>query len=423
MIMPNDVYSTLKERGFVDQISSDDLKEMLKNPLSFYLGFDPTADSLHVGHLVGIVAITWLKKFGHKPNALIGGATGGIGDPSWKSKERVLLSEEELEKNISSINQFFQKILDHDGDSIIINNNDWYNQMSLVPFLRDVGKYFRLGPMLGKESVRLRLDSEEGMSFTEFSYQLLQGYDFYHLYKNNNVVLQLGGSDQWGNITAGIDLTRKILGKTVYGMTFPLLTKSDGKKFGKTESGAVWLNEKRLSAYEFYQYFYRSSDIDVIKLLKMLTFLDINEINSLEKQMTSSHYQPNTVQKVLAKEVTQFVHGDEALNIAIETTQKARPGSLTQLDKKTLETLKNELPHVECKKEDVIGKKYTEIAALIKLVNSKSEATRLIKNSGAYLNNKKVEDINYIIKNDDLIENVFLLFGSGKKKKMIVSVK
>ncbi|NGX32924.1 MAG: Tyrosine--tRNA ligase [Candidatus Anoxychlamydiales bacterium] len=414
------VIEVLQKRNFIDQLSDKQLKEIVNKPISCYVGFDPTADSLHIGHLVGVMALSWLKKYGHKPYALIGGATGRIGDPSGKSLERPFLDDKIILKNISSIRTFLEKVLGKDIQ--VVNNNDWFEKIKFTDFLRDIGKYFRIGPMLAKESVKLRMDSQEGMSFTEFSYQILQSYDFYHLYKHSNITLQIGGSDQWGNITAGIELIRKLTHKTVYGMTFPLLTRADGKKFGKTESGAVWLDEKKLSYFDFYQYLIRIPDRDVIKLLKMLTFLPLEDITDIENQMSASSYKPNTAQKILAKEVTEFIHGKEGLKIAQNVTNAAKPGSDATLDYDTLKEISKDMPNINVTFSDIIGKKYTEIACQIGLTSSKSEALRLVKNSGAYLNNKKVIDPSIIISEKDLINGAFLLFGAGKKKRILVTI-
>ncbi len=414
------VIEVLQKRNFIDQLSDKQLKEIVNKPISCYVGFDPTADSLHIGHLVGVMALSWLKKYGHKPYALIGGATGRIGDPSGKSLERPFLDDKIILKNISSIRTFLENVLGKDIQ--VVNNNDWFEKIKFTDFLRDIGKYFRIGPMLAKESVKLRMDSQEGMSFTEFSYQILQSYDFYHLYKHSNITLQIGGSDQWGNITAGIELIRKLTHKTVYGMTFPLLTRADGKKFGKTESGAVWLDEKNLSYFDFYQYLIRIPDRDVIKLLKMLTFLPLEDITDIENQMSASSYKPNTAQKILAKEVTEFIHGKEGLTIAQNVTNAAKPGSDASLDYDTLKEISKDMPNINVTFSDIIGKKYTEIACQIGLTSSKSEALRLVKNSGAYLNNKKVIDPSIIISEKDLINGTFLLFGAGKKKRILVTI-
>jgi len=414
------IIDILQKRGFIDQITDKHLSDVLSKPIKCYVGFDPTADSLHIGHLVGIMALFWLKKYGHQPYALVGGATGRIGDPSGKSIERPFLDDTIILENITSIKNFFEKILGK--DAVIINNNDWFSQIKFTDFLRDIGKYFRIGPMLAKESVRLRMQSEEGMSFTEFSYQILQAYDYYYLYKHHNVVLQMGGSDQWGNITAGIELVRKLTHKTVYGMTFPLLTRSDGKKFGKTEKGAVWLSEKRLSYYDFYQYLIRVPDNDVIRLLKMLTLLPIEEIEDIEKQMQSSTYKANSAQKILAEEVTKFIHGEKGLEIALKVTKGAAPGSDITLDFETLKEISKDMPNVNITFEDIIGKKFSEVAFKIGLSSSKSEAVRLIKNNGAYLNNKKIQDTSFLITEKDLIKSTYLVFGAGKKKKILVSI-
>ncbi len=414
------IIDVLQKRNFIDQLTNKQFHTITKQPISCYIGFDPTADSLHLGNLVGIMALFWFKKYGHKAYALIGGATGRIGDPSGKSIERPFLDDTIISQNISSIKSFLQNLLGEDTQ--VVNNNDWFSDIKFTDFLRDTGKYFRIGPMLSKESVRLRMESEEGMSFTEFSYQILQAYDYYHLFKHHNIILQMGGSDQWGNITAGIELIRKLNQKTAYGLTFPLLTRSDGKKFGKSSGGAIWLSEKRLSYYDFYQYLIRVPDLDVIKLLKMLTLLDIDQINDIEKQMQSSTYKANSAQKILAEEVTKFIHGEKGLKIAQDVTKAAAPGSDATLDFESLKRISKDMPNVKVNSFDVIGKKFTEIACKIGLTTSKGEALRLIKNSGAYLNNKKIEDPTFLILEKDLINNTFLLFGAGKKKKILVHV-
>ena len=257
----HNVIDALIERGFIDQITHQELRDRVNKPIKVYVGFDPTADSLHLGNLVGIMGLAWFQKFGHTPYVILGGATGLIGDPSGKSAERNLLDADTLAHNIRCLESFFKHILQFSEGPrpVILNNNDWLGKFSLVDFLRDVGKHFRLGPMLAKEMVRTRLESEDGMSFTEFTYQTLQGYDFHYLCKEHGVTLQMGGSDQWGNITAGTELNRKLGGETLYGVIFPLLTRSDGKKFGKSESGAIWLSGDKLSPYQFYQHLFQYS--------------------------------------------------------------------------------------------------------------------------------------------------------------------
>lgn len=424
--MTKDVISHLEKRGFIDQMTSQELKERANKPLKAYVGFDPTADSLHLGNLVAIIALCWFQKFGHTPVAIIGGATGRIGDPSGKSVERPFLEEEIIEGNIKSITKFLKKIL-KSGESkeepIVLNNNDWYKNFTFIDFLRDVGKYFRVSSMLSRESVKLRLESEEGISFTEFSYQILQGYDFYHLFMNHGVEVQMGGSDQWGNIISGIEFVKKRTSKTLYGITFPLLTRSDGKKFGKSEGGAIWLDEKKLSPYQFYQYLFNVPDADVIKLLKMLTFLDLEDIEDIEKQMQSPSYTPNFAQKRLAEEVTMFVHGKEGLEKALKVTEGAAPGKKTVLDSASLAEIANDMPNIEMNLSDVLDNTYTSVIAKAGLVESKSEAVRLVKNAGAYLNNERIDDPNFVISKDDIIDGKFLLIGKGKKQKVLVKIK
>jgi tyrosyl-tRNA synthetase len=423
--MDSNIIDVLKKRQFIDAITSPELIQIAHKPLKFYIGFDPTADSLHLGNLVGIMAATWFQRFGHTPYILVGGATGKIGDPSGKSTERPLLTEELLAHNVESIRKQLERFLDFSHPTakpVMINNADWFAKMSITDFLRDTGKHFRIGTMLGKESVRARIQSEEGMSYTEFSYQLLQAYDFYYLHEHHGVVLQFGGSDQWGNITAGIEFARKISHKSLYGMTFPLLTRSDGKKFGKSEGGAVWLSSSLYSPYKFYQYLYRVADEDVINLLRMLTFVDVEEIVEIERLLKNQTLPPNAAQKKLAEEVTRFVHGEEGLQTALRVTQAALPGSQAILDSKILQEIKEDMPSVDLLKKDVVGKKYTDILVQSQLTTSKSESVRLIKNGGAYLNNQKIEDAERVIQEKDFIGQEFLLLSVGKKTRVLIQV-
>jgi tyrosyl-tRNA synthetase len=410
------VISALLERGFIDQMTSEELKGHASRPIKLYHGIDPTADTLHLGNLVGLIALTWFQKFGHTPIALIGGATGRIGDPSGKSSERPLLDEAALAHNVARLTAFVQKLL---PAAIVLNNDEWLGRFTLIDFLRDVGKHFRIGPMLAKESVRARLQSEEGLSYTEFTYQTLQGYDFYHLSQARGATLQIGGSDQWGNITAGIEYNRKMGGEPIYGMTYPLLTRSDGKKFGKSEGGAVWLSADRLSPYQFYQYLFGVPDADVIRLLKMLTFLELAEIEEIEKEMGSA---ANCAQKRLAEEVTRFVHGEEGLQAALRVTEGMAPGSEAQLSGEVLKELASDMPSATLPREEVVGQKFVDVAAKIGLTPSKSEASRLIKNGGAYLNNERISDPGFSFDESHLIDGSYLILSSGKKKRILVSV-
>ncbi len=413
------VIEFLEKRGFVDNVTSCKLKELAENPFKAYIGFDPTADSLHLGNLVGIVALAWLEKFGHTSVALLGGATGKIGDPSGKSHERPLLTEKVLQQNVLGIRKQLERCL---KTPIVLNNDDWLGPFNLIDFLRDVGKHFRVGPMMGKESVRNRFESEEGISFTEFSYQLLQGYDFYHLFEKERVAVQMGGSDQWGNITAGIEFTRKITGKTNYGLTFPLLTRSDGAKFGKSEQGAIWLDPQKTSPYQFYQYLVRVADSDVVQLLRMLTFIDLEEIEEYSTSITSGSFTPNVAQKRLAEEVTRFVHGEEGFQIALKVTEAAAPGSKATLDPEVLEEIAKDMPNTSMSIRDIIDHKYADVAAQAGLSSSKGEIVRLIKNGGAYLNNEKIEDQALLIESKHIIGGKYILLGAGKKKKILLKI-
>ncbi len=421
----NHVLDCLRARGLVDAITApEELREKLKEPAALYLGFDPTADSLHLGHWTGMMVMAWFQKFGHTPIVILGGGTGRIGDPSGKSIERPLLSEEEITTNIERLRGQFERVLDFKRKSCpakIIDNIEWLGPYTLLDFLRDVGRHFRVGTMIAKESVRVRLNSEEGISFTEFSYQVLQSYDFYHLYKYEGVVLQLGGSDQWGNITAGLDLIRKLEGKSAYALTFPLLTRSDGKKFGKTEGGAVWLDSQKMSPYEFYQYLIRIPDGDVIRMMKMLTFMDLIEIEEIDRQMQLPGYLPNTAQKRLAEEVTRLVHGEENLLRAQRATEGAMPGGASGvLDAEILEEIGRDLPNLELSREVVIGHKLTDLIVQSGLLLSKSEAVRMMQSGGIYLNNQKIDDPQYRISASDLIGDRYILIAAGKKKKAII---
>ncbi|MBA3721932.1 MAG: tyrosine--tRNA ligase [Parachlamydiaceae bacterium] len=420
--MPN-VIEVLKERGFIEAMTSDELLQMTQNPIKVYCGFDPTAESLHLGNLVAIMGLAWFQRFGHTPVAIVGGATGMIGDPSGKTSERQLLDEQTLQQNIKGVRKNLETILDFNHPhtkAIILNNFDWFKEFSFIQFLRDVGKSFRLGPMLAKDSVRARLNSEEGMSFTEFSYQLLQGYDFLHLYQTLGVSVQLGGSDQWGNITAGTDLIRKTLGKAAYGITFPLLTRSDGQKFGKSEQGAIWLSPEKLSAYEFYQYLVRIADEDVIKLMRLLTFMDMEEIRKYETMMLKPDYAPRTAQKRLAEEITNMIHGPVGLQTALKVTAAAAPGQQATLDEQTLESIAADMPNSTMRADEVINQKLVDVLVQVGLQPSKGEAKRLIRNGGVYINNEKVDDENLSIQASQLIGSKLILLAAGKKNKMLI---
>ncbi len=419
------VIDCLEERGFIDALTSEELRKRVDKPIKAYVGFDPTADSLHLGNLMGIVVLGWFQRFGHTPVVLLGGATGRIGDPSGKSHERPLLSLSMIQNNVSAIAKHFDKILDSSlpNSPLIVNNDEWFSKVSFIDFLRDVGKHFRIGPMLGKESVRARMDSEEGMSFAEFAYQLVQSYDFHYLLEHHDVCLQMGGSDQWGNITAGTELIRKLSGKTAFGLTWPLLTRADGKKFGKSEEGAIWLSPEKCSPYQFYQYLIKVGDEDVITLLKRLTYLELAEINAIEVAMQQPEYVANTAQKRLAEEVTRLVHGEEGLKTALLVTEGAAPGKKAVLNATVLKEIAKDMPYVSLKRHDVVGSKMNDLMPLSGIVSSKGEAVRLIKNGGSYLNNEKVLDPTLLIEETHLIGGEYLLLGAGKKKKLLIHIK
>lgn len=407
----------LKERGLIQQLSSDELGEHLRHPRRFYLGIDPTAESLHIGNLVGLIVAKWLQQEGHTPVIITGGATAKIGDPSGKSNERPLLSFEQIKTNSEALKKTCEAILSGDGPKpIFLNNDSWIAPFSFIEFLRDVGKHFRIGPMLAKEMVKTRLASDAGLSFTEFSYQLLQGYDFAHLFDKEGVTLQIGGSDQWGNITAGIDCGRKIKGAALFGLTHPLLLKSDGTKFGKSAGGAVWLSKERLAPYGLYQYLVRTDDSDVIRMLQMLTFLPLEEIEALKKGPIG------TAQRRLAFEVTALVHGKEEAEKAERASALAAPGKKCRLDAQSLAALSGQIPTHTIKPSEIIGKKVVDVLAASGISESKGAARRLIQNRGLSINETLVEDPQALFEENRALGSYFLI-ALGKKNKVLIELK
>lgn len=353
------IIDILQHRGLIEGLTGDDVRKTVSEPIKVYCGFDPTADGLHLGNMVAIMGLAWFQRLGHTPVALVGGATGMIGDPSGKVKERSLLNAEIVKHNAKAIHKDLQTILLRNStlpEPLFLNNLDWFQDFSFIEFLRDVGIHFRVGVMLGKESVRARLQSDEGISFTEFSYQLLQAYDFYKLFTTHGVSVQIGGSDQWGNITAGMDLVKRLTGKQVYGLTMPLLLKSDGQKFGKSEKGALWLSREKLSSYDLYQQLIRTEDADVIRLLKMLTFIEMAEILKLEQEMKSDSYVSNKAQKLLASTVVELLHGEAGLQQALKTTMGLAPGKEAALDAETIKSLINHVPSQKMSKKEIAEK-------------------------------------------------------------------
>lgn len=417
------LYQYLQSRDLIDASTSDSIGEILNKPQHLYLGIDPTADSLHLGHLAGISVAKWFLDFGHQVTILIGGATARIGDPSGKSLERPLLDTSIIDDNAKKLMEQVKQILGSSTNVHFVDNYSWFKNLDILGFLRDVGKHFRLGVMLAKDSVKTRLYSEEGISFTEFSYQILQGYDFYHLFEKMGCTIQIGGSDQWGNITAGTDLIRKVLRKEAYGITFPLLTRSDGKKFGKSETGAVWLSKEKCSAYELYQYLVRVPDQDVIHLLKKLSHIPTEEIDFFQKGIEGQQaYEPNTAQKKLAEAIVLWIHGQKALDEALKLTEGFKPGQETEISFEMLEKLHVLEKGPTLSKTEFFQKKVVDLFFETGLVPSKSEATRLVKNGGAYLNNQKIQDPLSKIQEVDLVGGTYVLLAQGKKKKLIIKV-
>lgn len=391
------LFDELSWRGLVAQVTHPELGDLLeKERFTLYCGFDPTAESLHIGSLVPIMALAHFQRAGHRVIALVGGATGMIGDPSFKTDERQLLDQDTLARNVAGIAAQLQRFMDFDGENaaILLNNFDWLGAFNLIDFLRDVGKHFSVNVMLSRESVRARLeDREHGISFTEFSYSLLQAYDFLHLHDTHGCRLQIGGSDQWGNIVAGMDLTRRLrAGAATFGMTLPLVTKSDGSKFGKTESGNVWLDPNRTSPYRFYQFWINQADADVPHYLRYFTFLGREEIEALEQELAAAP-EKRAAQRRLAEEVTRIVHGEEALQNAVRASQAMFGGDLQGLDDATLEDIFSEVPSHEFPRAALAeGRPLIDVMVECGAFKSKGEARRMVQNGGVYLNNERVRD-------------------------------
>ena len=407
-----DVWEELKWRGLIAlSTDEDELRKALNSgSITYYCGFDPTAPSLHLGNLVQLLTMRRLQLAGHKPIALIGGATALIGDPK-PTSERVLNTKETVAGWVSKLEKQAQVFLSFDGSNgaSLVNNLDWTESMSSIDFLRDVGKHFRVGKMLSKDAVSARLNSDAGISFTEFAYQILQGMDFLELYRRNNCVLQIGGSDQWGNLTSGTDLIHKVEGKSAHILATPLITDSEGKKFGKSEGNAVWLDAELTSPYAFYQFWLNVEDSNVINLLKVFTFLSKSEIAELEKQLMDEPHL-RAAQKRLALEVTTMVHSAQAAQAAIDASQALfGQGDLASLDSETLKAALSELPNAYA----AIGAPIVDLLVQTGLVASSSAGRRAIAEGGVYLNNLKVED--ELAKLDSFIQGEFAVLRRGKK--------
>jgi len=418
------VIRILRERGMFEDMTSPELEKAAEAPLTIYAGFDPSSDSLQVGNFVTIMGLSHFQRCGHRVVALVGGATGMIGDPSGKSSERQLLTAEKVEENLVGIRENLARFLDFDHPTApakIVNNHDWFASFTFVDFLRDVGKYFRMGAMLSKDSVRSRLDSEAGMSFTEFSYQLLQGYDFLHLLDNEGCTVQLGGSDQWGNITAGTDLIHRLREEEAYGITMPLICDSSGQKFGKSEGNAVYLDASKTSYFDFYQFFVRQDDADVIKLLKVFTFLPMEEIAQYAEKVANAP-EKREAQIRLAEEMTRIVHGEEGLQIAQRSTAVLYGEAMDGLHADELLAVFADVPSTELARDQVVGQPVINVAADAGLCKSRGEARRLAQSGGLNLNNNRVADIEQVVEDSDIIDGSLLVLRSGKKRNHIVRV-
>ncbi|CAC8236904.1 Tyrosyl-tRNA synthetase [Staphylococcus aureus] len=418
--MTNVLIEDLKWRGLIyQQTDEQGIEDLLnKEQVTLYCGADPTADSLHIGHLLPFLTLRRFQEHGHRPIVLIGGGTGMIGDPSGKSEERVLQTEEQVDKNIEGISKQMHNIFEFGTDhgAVLVNNRDWLGQISLISFLRDYGKHVGVNYMLGKDSIQSRL--EHGISYTEFTYTILQAIDFGHLNRELNCKIQVGGSDQWGNITSGIELMRRMYGQTdAYGLTIPLVTKSDGKKFGKSESGAVWLDAEKTSPYGFYQFWINQSDEDVIKFLKYFTFLGKEEIDRLEQSKNEAPHL-REAQKTLAEEVTKFIHGEDALNDAIRISQALFSGDLKSLSAKELKDGFKDVPQVTLSNDTT---NIVEVLIETGISPSKRQAREDVNNGAIYINGERQQDVNYALAPEDKIDGEFTIIRRGKKKYFMVN--
>lgn len=430
--MASNFVAELKWRGMLHDVMPDTEEHLMTGMQSAYVGIDPTADSLHIGHLVGVMMLRHFQLAGHKPYALVGGATGMIGDPSGKSTERNLLDETTLRHNQEAIKGQLARFLDFTGNAenaaILVNNYDWMKDFSFLEFIRDVGKHITVNYMMSKDSVKKRLSAEakEGMSFTEFTYQLVQGYDFLHLYRNHNCTLQMGGSDQWGNITTGTELIRRIDGGKGYALTCPLITKADGTKFGKTEGGNIWLDADRTSPYKFYQYWLNTSDEDAEKYIKIFTFLSQEEIGKLVQDHQGSPHL-RILQKRLAEEITVMVHSQEDLDNAIRASNilfgKSTSEDLKKMNEKTFLDVFEGVPQAEISRSELEGglDMIGALAAKTGFLGSNGEARRELKQNSISVNQEKIKE-DYLITSSDLINDKFILLQRGKKNYFVLVV-
>ena len=422
------IIEELKWRGMLQDIMPGTEEQLAREMTTGYIGFDPTADSLHIGSLVPILLLVHLQKAGHKPVALVGGATGMVGDPSGKSEERNLLDEQTLKHNLQAVRKQLEKYLDFDqakaNAAEMVNNFDWFREMLFLDFIRDIGKHITVNYMMAKDSVKKRIEGTTGMSFTEFSYQLVQGYDFYWLYKNMDCKLQMGGSDQWGNITTGAELIRRKIGGEAFAFTCPLLTKADGGKFGKTEKGNIWLDPLKTTPFHFYQFWLNATDEDAEKWIRIFTFLPRNEIELLEKEHQKNP-SSRLLQKSLARELTVFIHGQEEFEQALKTTEKLfnpslDPGSMSESDLFGLEGIVRTTFSVVALQQ---GIDLVQFLAESGIMPSKGEARKMVLNGGISINRKKIDDIQYSVGTELLLHGKYILVQKGKKNYYLVEAR
>jgi tyrosyl-tRNA synthetase len=412
--------TVLKERGFISQVSDEKLFDLFsQEEVTCYIGFDPSAKSLHVGNLFVMMSLAHIQRCGHHAIALLGGGTGMIGDPSGKSEERVLLNQDQLEENATAIKLQLQDILKPEDENVgslrVMNNADWLSKFKFIDFLRDIGKHFRVSEMLTKESVKRRMDSGEGISFTEFSYMLLQSADFLHLFTEHNCIAQFGGSDQWGNIVAGIELVRRVTGKTAYAVTFPLITTASGQKLGKTEEGAIYLDAELTSPYEFYQYWINTDDRDVIKYIRWFTFLPLSDIDRLA-ELNEQEPEKREAHRTLAYEVTSFIHGIEQADIAVKTSEILFGQEIADVSDEMLEAIFKDVPSTEVPQQDLdSGVEIVDAMVQCELSKGKSAARRLISGGGVYLNNRRVTDVDYVLTKESLASAHIAVLRTGKR--------
>jgi tyrosyl-tRNA synthetase len=419
----------LRWRGMVQDIMPGTEEQLQKEMTSAYIGFDPTADSLHIGSLVPILLLVHLQKAGHKPIALVGGATGMVGDPSGKSEERTLLSEEVLRHNQDGVKRQLMQYLDFDpartNRAEMVNNYDWFRDFSFLAFIRDIGKHVTVNYMMSKDSVKKRLGSETGMSFTEFTYQLVQGYDFYWLYQHKNAKLQMGGSDQWGNIVTGTELIRRKAGGEAFAFTCPLITKADGGKFGKTEKGNIWLDAAKTTPYQFYQFWLNAADTDAEKWIKIFTFLPREQIDSLLERH-AKNAGARELQKTLAKEVTSFVHGEDEYRKAIETTEKLfanQTAPAENLSPDDLENMEGVIKIDFAAAKINAGIDIVSFLAETGIFPSKGEARKTVQGGGVSINRNKVDAVSFVVNESLLLHQQYLLLQKGKKNYYLVTIK